>query len=42
MVRLTRGLALGNERFTTQIEALTDRRITARKSGRPRKLSKKN
>lgn len=32
-----KGLALGNERFTTQIEALTNKRVTPRKAGRPRK-----
>ncbi len=32
-----KGLALGNERFTTQIETLTNRRITPRKAGRPQK-----
>ncbi len=34
---VNKGLALGNERFTTQIEALTKRRVTPRKAGRPRK-----
>ena len=34
---VNKGLALGDERFTTQIEALTERRITARKAGRPKK-----
>ena len=29
--------ALGSERFTAQIEALTDRRVTPRKAGRPKK-----
>jgi len=33
---LNKGLALGGERFTTQIEALTNRRITPRKAGRPK------
>ena len=33
---INKGLALGNERFTSQIEALTQQRITARKPGRPR------
>ena len=33
---LNKGLALGSERFTTQIEALTNRRITPRKAGRPK------
>ena len=28
-----KGLALGSERFTAQIEALTGRRVTARKPG---------
>jgi len=34
---LNKGLALGNELFTTQIENLTKRRVTARKAGRPKK-----
>jgi putative transposase len=34
---INKGLALGNKRFTTQIEALTNRRVTAKKAGRPRK-----
>jgi len=34
---VNKGLALGNERFTMQIEALTERRVTARKAGRPKK-----
>jgi putative transposase len=34
---VNKGLALGNDRFTTQIEALTKKRVTARKSGRPKK-----
>ena len=33
---INKGLALGNERFTSQIEALTKQRVTARKPGRPR------
>ncbi len=32
-----KGLALGNEQFTMQIEALTDKRVTPRKAGRPKK-----
>ena len=32
-----KGLALGSERFTAQIEALTNRRVTPRKAGRPQK-----
>ena len=36
---LNKGLALGNERFTLQIEALTKRRVIPRKAGRPRKNS---
>ena len=35
---VNRGLALGNERFTAQIEALTDGRVTSRKAGRPKKI----
>ena len=34
---INKGLALGNERFTSQIEALTKQRVTARKPGRSRK-----
>ena len=36
-ISVNKGLALGNERFTSQIEALTKKRVTARKSGRPKK-----
>jgi len=35
---VNKGLALGGERFKTQIEALTDRRVTPRKAGRPKKV----
>ena len=35
---VNKGLALGSERFTAQIEALTDRRVTSRKAGRPKKI----
>ena len=34
---VNKGLALGSERFTAQIEALMDRRVTPRKAGRPEK-----
>ncbi len=34
---INKGLALGNKRFTTQIENLTKRRVTAKKAGRPKK-----
>jgi putative transposase len=34
---VNKGLALGNERFTTEIEALTGQRITPKKAGRPKK-----
>jgi len=34
---INKGLSLGNERFTHEIEALTNRRITPRKAGRPKK-----
>ena len=34
---VNKGLALGNEHFTAQIEALTDKRVSPRKAGRPRK-----
>ena len=33
---VNKSLALGNERFTSQIEASTERRVTAAKRGRPR------
>ena len=36
---INKGLALGNERFTSQIEALTKQRVTARKPGRARNRS---
>ena len=32
------GSALGSERFAAQIEALTDRRVTPGKAGRPQKI----
>lgn len=35
---VNKGLALGNKRFVAQIEELTDKRISPRKAGRPRKL----
>jgi len=34
---INKRLVLGNERFTIQIEELTNQRVTARKPGRPRK-----
>jgi len=34
---VNKGLALGNEKFTLEIEALTNRRVTPRKAGRPKK-----
>ena len=34
---INKGLALGNECFTTQIETLTNKRVTPRKPGRPKK-----
>ena len=34
---LNKGLASGSERFTAQIEALTNRRVTPGKAGRPKK-----
>lgn len=34
---VNKGLALGNERFVMQIEALTEKRVTPRKAGRPKK-----
>jgi putative transposase len=36
---VNKGLALGSERFTAQIEELTDRRVTPRKAGRPQKIN---
>ncbi|MGR8980508.1 MAG: transposase [Gammaproteobacteria bacterium] len=33
---INKGLALGGARFASQIEALTNKRVTARKAGRPR------
>ena len=36
-ISVNKGLALGNELFTTQIETLTNKRVTARKPGRPKK-----
>jgi len=35
---VNKGLALGSERFTVQIEALMDRRVTPGKAGRPEKI----
>ena len=35
---VNKGLALGSERFAAQIEALTDRRVTSRKAGRPKNI----
>jgi len=35
---VNKGLALGNERFVLQIEALTEKRVTPRKAGRPKKV----
>jgi len=35
---VNKGLALGGERFAAQIEALTDRRVTPGKAGRPKKV----
>jgi len=37
---LNKGLALGSERFTTRIETLMGKRITARKAGRPKKVGR--
>ena len=34
---INKGLALGDERFTTEIEKLTSKCVTARVAGRPRK-----
>ena len=34
---INKGLDRSNERFTTQIENLTKKRITAKKAGRPKK-----
>lgn len=35
---VNKGLALGSDRFKAQIEALTDRRVTPGKAGRPKKI----
>jgi hypothetical protein len=35
---INKGLSLGNKRFTTQLEALTNLRLTAKKAGLPRKI----
>jgi len=35
---INKGLALGNEHFTTQIEKLTNRRVTSKKVGRPKNI----
>ncbi|MCU7833872.1 MAG: transposase [gamma proteobacterium symbiont of Taylorina sp.] len=34
---INKGLALGNKQFTTQIEILSNKRVTPRKAGRPKK-----
>ena len=39
---INKGLALGNKRFVLQIEALTGRRVTPRKAGRPKKVLDSN
>jgi putative transposase len=36
------GLAIGNEMFAEQIEALTGRRVTSRKRGRPKRPVEEN
>jgi len=36
---VNKGLALGNEQFTLQIEKMSKRRVTPRKAGRPKKES---
>ena len=36
---INKGLALGNERFTREIEQLTEKRVTAGKKGRPKKAA---
>ena len=38
-ISVNKGLALGNKRFTSPIEALTKKRVTARNAGRPKKES---
>lgn len=35
---INKGLSLGNERFTSEIESLTSKRISPRKAGRPKKV----
>lgn len=37
-----KGLALGDDRFTLEIEALTKQRVTKRKAGRPKKSAAKS
>ncbi len=39
---INKGLALGDERFSTQIEQLTNQRVTAGRKGRPRKAEDGN
>ena len=34
---INKGLALGSDRFVMQIEALTEKRVSSRKAGRPKK-----
>lgn len=36
-VNINKGLALGDDRFASEIEALTKQRVTKRKAGRPKK-----
>jgi len=39
---VNKGLALGSDSFRTQVEALTNKRVTAGRKGRPKKIKKIN
>ena len=39
---INKGLALGNDRFTAEIEELTNKRVTAGVKGRPKKVQNEN
>ncbi len=41
-ISVNKGLALGDDRFTSEIEALTKQRVTVRKVGRPKKIRSSN
>ena len=38
----SKSLALGSEKFINEIELLTNRRVSSRKAGRPRKRKNEN